>query len=93
MRMSYQFNEKTDAPDDKWGMSAETLLADIVTTNRSQYYNYGNRKGIEEKISSLTEAMGGLADLLISKGLISPDDFLLAIGGSSVYEVREHKDF
>lgn len=89
MRYPYQFNEKTDPIDFKWGMSAESMLRDYIFTNKSNYWNEG--RGIEGRVEMLTEALGGLADLLIMKGILSPQDFIDAIGASSIYEVRESK--
>lgn len=89
MRYPYQFNDKTDPEDYKWGMSAESMLQDFVFTNKNNYWNEG--RGIEDRVKTLTEAVGGLADLLIMKGILSPQDFINAIGASSVYEVRESK--
>lgn len=86
MRLPYQFNEKTDPKDTRWGMNAERLVADYTTWDRNNHY--ADSLGVERRIDRLTEAMGGLADLLISKGVLSPQDFLEAIGADSVYEVR-----
>lgn len=91
MRLPYQFNDKSDPEDYRYGYTAETLLSDHVNNDR-RGYGYSNRKGIEEQISTITEAIGGLADLLISKGVFSPQDFLAAINAENIYEVRERKD-
>lgn len=89
MRMPYQFNEKDDPEDATWGMNAEGLLEDFVNYNRSNFY--ADPRGIEAKINAITEVVGGLADILIMKGILSPQDLIEAIGSSYIYEVRENK--
>ena len=89
MKLPYQFNDKTDPEDAKWSYSAETLIQDYVRNDKRDYYS--KSRGIESQIVTLSAAFGGLADLLLSKGLISPQDFLEAIGAHYDYEVRESR--
>lgn len=91
MKLPYGFNRKYDPLDYEWKMSAEETIADFVTYDKESSYRFLERRGIEAQVSKLVEVIGGLSDTLISKGLMTPEQFLEAIGADRIYEVRENK--
>lgn len=91
MRRSYQFNEKSDPKGKEWGRDAPSLLWEFVHYKTIPYQGYSTSRGIEEQISILTKAIGGLAEVLISKGRMSPQEFINAIEADDTFEVRENK--
>jgi len=91
MRKPYQFNEKTDPKDKEWGRDAPSMLWEFVHYKKHPYAGYSENRGIEEQINVLAKAIGGLAEVLISKGRMSPKEFIDAIEADDTFEVRESK--
>lgn len=89
MRTTYQFNERGDK-EGKWGMDATGMLSSHVSYDSGNYFE--KTRGIEDKTSELVAAVGGFAELLISKGVITPQEFLNAIGAQHNFIVRDRKD-
>lgn len=78
MHRTYEFLEKYKNGAIGWGRDAKSVLSDHVYTNRKSLI--AETRGIEEKLETLCESVANISDLLISKGLITPDEFLKAIG-------------
>lgn len=91
MRKPYQFNEKTDPKDKEWGRDAPSMLWEFVHYKSVPYRKFSESRGIEDQIDIMTRAIGGLAEVLISKGRMSPQEFLEAIDAADTFEVRESK--
>lgn len=93
MRVPYQFNEKYKNDKSDWGYDAAQVTYDTIHYKKPHYSMFDEKRGIEEQIEKISSSIGGLAEVLISKGLLSPQEFLVAIGADEKYEVREKKTY
>lgn len=91
MRLPYQFNEISDPKDAQWGMNTSEMLSRFVHTKTPHYSTFSEARDIEGQIEILVGAIGGLAEVLISKGRMSPKEFIAAIEAEDVFEVRENR--
>lgn len=90
MRRPYQFNEKTDSKDQNWGYTAPQVIRSLAFLKQIPYSCVSSPRPIEEQIEFLANAIGGIAEVLISKGRMTPQEFLEAIDDDT-YEVRQSK--
>lgn len=88
MRLPYQFNEKYDPKDQDWGFTAPQVISHLTFYKKKPYSVFSERRPIEEQIEFLANALGGLAEALISKGRLTPQEFLDALDDET-YEVRQ----
>lgn len=87
MRKTYQYNKK----DDKlgaYGHDATELVSQFVHWDNSGYFS--NRRSIEEQIDTISEITGKLCDVLISKGLMTHEEFLTILGLEYSHESRDN---
>lgn len=81
----FKFNEKNDAKD-AWGYSTSFMFTNYIHVDDSGYFH--EKRGIEQQIDTLSEAIGNICDLLISKKLMTGNEFLEIIEKSSSHEMR-----
>lgn len=91
MRQPYRFNEISDPKDQNWGLNATETLGYFVKSKKVPYNTFHQTRSIEEQIEVLTQAVGGLAEILISKGRMSPQEFIEAIDAKGIFEVRANR--
>lgn len=90
MRLPYRFNEIGDPQDNAWGRDAASMTWEFVHYKREPYSAFSTHRNIEEQIEILSKAIGGLAEVLISKGRMSPQEFLKALDAEDSFEVRNN---
>lgn len=88
MRATYQFNE-SDERTNAWGRDTYEVIIQNIRSKNSRYSIFSESRPIEDQIETIAGNIGGLCHLLISKGLITPEEFLVAIGVEDRYEARE----
>lgn len=88
MRHTYAFVEKHGSY--KYDQSTQTVLTDHINTNRDRYFEVN--RGIEEQSEIMAETVANLLDLLISKGLVTPKEFLQILGLEDVFDIKQTND-
>lgn len=91
MKKTYQFIEKNYDNAYDYGTDAPTVISLVVCNKIDKRFPFSDARSIEERIEKLSEIIGGISELLISKGLMTPQEFLVAIGAKDVYEVTDRK--
>ena len=86
MRRTYQYNEKSDKKG-AYGYDASQLVGYAIRNNNSRYFS--ERRSIEEQIDKTAEIVGNLCDILVSKGLMTHEEFLKALDLEYSHESRD----
>ena len=87
MRKFYQYNRKNEKPG-AYGHDAAELVSNFVHWDESGYIS--NRRSIENQIDTISEVTGKLCDVLVSKGLMTHEEFLTILGLENSHESRDN---
>lgn len=80
---NYRYVEKYNENSKKYPETLDQIIRSHIYSNRYEGGYHHRSRGIEDQVEELSHIVGGLADLLISKGVLTPQEVLVAIGINS----------